>query len=305
MSFHERTQIQTRNIKVAFILNLVFALLEVAGGLLTNSVTILSDALHDLGDSLSLGVSWYLDLYATREHTERYSYGYRRFSLLGALITGATLLAGSVIVLSEAIPRLLNPEPSNAQGMLIFAIFGILINGGAALRLRDGQSYNVKIVTWHLLEDVLGWVAVLIVSIVLLFADIQILDPILSILITLYVTYHVLKNLQRTLRLFLQSTPEDIEAETIDEAFRRLPNVVDTHHTHIWSLDGEHHVLTTHVVVDVCCDRPEVQAVKDAVKQIAARLDVVHVTVEIEYSGDVCSMQADEIHSTPHRGVQA
>lgn len=294
MSDHHHAHAQTENIKVAFFLNITFALAEIAGGLWTNSVTILSDALHDLGDSLSLGISWYLDRYSRREGDLQYSYGYARFSLLGALITGVVLIIGSGIVLSEAIPRLFNPEPSNAQGMMIFAVVGILINGLAALRLRGGATLNVRVVTWHLLEDVLGWLAVLIVSVILLFWDIQILDPILSILITLYVSANVLKNLRTTLRLFLQSTPESVLTGSIDEEIRTLPHVIDTHHTHIWSLDGANHVLTTHVVVDVCCEREEVIAIKEAVKALGKKLNMVHITVEIEYSGDVCIM--DDTH---------
>ncbi|MGC9348136.1 MAG: cation diffusion facilitator family transporter [Anaerolineae bacterium] len=293
---HEGAQ----NIKLAFFLNLGFALAEVAGGLWTNSVTILSDALHDLGDSLTLGVSWYLDRYARKEESEEFSYGYQRFSLLGALLTGVILIVGSIVVLSEAIPRLMDPEPSNAQGMLLFALAGIAINGLAALRMRGGGNLNVQMVTWHLLEDVLGWVAVLLVSIVLLFWDLQLLDPILSILITLYVSYNVLRNLRKTLKLFLQSTPQGVSAKKIDEEIRSLPHVVDTHHTHIWSLDGENHVLTTHVVVDVSCDRDEVRDVKEAMKKMGDRLDMAHMTVEIEYSGDVCIMDGIEEATTGH-----
>lgn len=299
MSFHKHAHEHTHDIRTAFILNLVFALFEVVGGLYTNSVTILSDALHDLGDSLSLGIAWYLDHYARRESSQRYSYGYRRFSLLGALITGVILLVGSGMVLSEAIPRLINPESSDAQGMLAFAIAGIAINGFAALRLRGGEGLNVRMVTWHLLEDVLGWVAVLIVSVILLFTEINILDPVLSILITVYVAYNVLRNLQKTLRLFLQSTPEEVEAGSFDEELLSLPGVESVHHTHIWSLDGEQHVLTTHVVVDVCLTRDEVLAIKEAVRDRAMRLGVVHVTVEIEYSGEICPLNKPQT-SSPH-----
>lgn len=307
MSYHEHEHAQTKNIKVAFFLNVLFALAEVVGGLLTNSVTILSDALHDLGDSLSLGVAWYLNRYAQRAGDERYSYGYRRFSLLGALITGTVLIGGAVVVLSEAIPRLIAPEPTDARGMLIFAIAGIVVNGGAVLRLRHGEGFNVRLVAWHLLEDVLGWVAVLMVSVVLLFTEIDILDPILSILITLYVAYNVARNLRKTLRLFLQSAPEGIVTTGIDEAIRGIPHVVDTHHTHLWSLDGERHVLTTHVVVDVSCERREIVAVKEAIQALAQELNVTHVTVEIEYSDESCAMGEgpEEACERDHRKVAA
>ncbi len=282
----------TDNIKVAFFLNLAFTVAEIFGGLWTNSVTILSDALHDLGDSLSLGLSWYLDRYAQRGRSERYSYGYARFSVLGALINSIVLIVGSILILSEAVPRILNPEPSDARGMFFFAIGGILINGLAVLRLRGGKSINVQVVAWHLLEDVLGWVAVLVVSIVLMFREIQVLDPILSIVITLYVLYNVVVNLKKTLGLFLQSVPEGLTTEEIDEALLGVRGVESTHHTHVWSLDGVHHVLTTHVVVDACATREEVLEIKERAKDCIEEIDVEiqHITVEIEYNDEVCRM---------------
>ncbi|MDX1600202.1 MAG: cation diffusion facilitator family transporter, partial [Anaerolineales bacterium] len=161
---HGHTDRPPGGLRTAFFLNLAFTLLEIVVGLFTNSVAILSDAVHDLGDSLSLGLSWYLEGYANRAGDRRYSYGYRRFSLLGALVSTIVLIAGSLLILSEAIPRLLNPEPTNALGMAAFAIVGVAANGAAVLRLRGQRSMNARVVTWHLLEDVLGWVAVLIVG---------------------------------------------------------------------------------------------------------------------------------------------
>ena len=129
---------RTKDIQTAFLLNLGFAILEVVGGIWTNSLAIVSDALHDFVDSLSLGLSWYLDVYSEKEEDERYSYGYRRFSLLAAFINVVVLSAGSVLILSEAIPRLWKPERTNAQGMVLLAVVGIAVNGLAALRLyRD------------------------------------------------------------------------------------------------------------------------------------------------------------------------
>lgn len=278
------------NIKTAFFLNLAFTILEIFGGLWTNSLAILSDAIHDLGDSLSLGLAWFLGNYAKRERDRRYSYGYRRFSLLGALVNTLVLLAGSILVLSQAVPRLMNPQHSNAQGMLIFAVVGILVNGAAVLRLRGSQSMNARVVAWHLLEDVLGWVAVLIVAMVLLFADIHILDPILSILITLYILYNVLQNMRETLSLFLQGIPQNLDIGEIENKIASLEHVNSTHHTHIWSLDGEHHVLTTHVVVPGSLSRQQVRSVKQAVKQALQPYQLSHLTVEIEYGQSDCGM---------------
>lgn len=276
-------------------MNLGFALLEIVGGLWTNSMAILSDALHDLGDSLSLGVSWYLENFSKRGKDRRYSYGYRRFSLLSALLNVLVLIGGSVVILSETIPRLIEPQHTNAPGMVLFAVAGIAINGFAALRMRGGRSMNAQVATWHLLEDVLGWAAILVVSLVLLFWDLPILDPILSILITLYVLWNVIRNLRRTLSLFLQAVPEDFDLEEIESRFRSLDGVESVHHTHVWSLDGEHHVLTTHVVVPECATREEVLQLKSEINSLTKALDIAHTTVEVEYEDEDCRMNGSDI----------
>jgi len=278
------------DIKVAFFLNLVFTIIEIIGGFYTNSLAILSDAVHDLGDSISLGLAWYMERLAAKDGDHNYSYGYKRFSLLGALITTIVLIVGGIFVLSEAIPRLIHPEHSNAQGMVLFAIVGVAVNGYAALRLRGGESLNAQVVAWHLLEDVLGWIAVLIVSIILLIWDIHVLDPILSILITLYVLYNVIGNLKKTLALFLQSVPESLELSTIEKRLQAIDNVESTHHTHVWSLDGMHHVLTTHVVVDDETSKEQMLCVKEDIRQLIKEFDLSHVTVEIEFGEANCIM---------------
>ena len=292
---HTYDQSDTGDIKIAFYLNLGFTVLEIIGGLWTNSVAILSDALHDLGDSLSLGLAWFLGRYAERREDERYSYGYRRYSLLAALVNTVILIAGSIFILSEAIPRLAQPQRPHAPGMILFAVGGIAVNGVAALRVRRGHSLNAQMVAWHLLEDVLGWLAILIVSIVLLFADVPILDPILSILITTYVLYNVIRNLRKTSALFLQAVPEEVSIREIERKLLEIEGVCSTHHTHVWSLDGEHHVLTTHVVVNEEATRDEVLRVKSQIKALIERMEnFEHVTVEVEYSDEACSMNRGE-----------
>jgi cobalt-zinc-cadmium efflux system protein len=281
----------TNSIKVAFLLNLGITLLEIVGGLWTNSLAILSDAVHDLGDSLSLGLSWYLAKVSDRGNDHKFSYGYRRYSLLGALINTLILIFGGVFVLSQAIPRLLHPEPIHAPGMVLFAVVGILINGAAVLRLRGQKDLNARVAALHLLEDVLGWAAVLVVSIILLFKDIPILDPALSIMITVYVLYNVIANLKKTLSLFLQGVPEGIEIQSVEDHLLALEQVQSLHHTHIWSLDGAHHVLTTHVVVDDGSSREDILQLKKTIKEYAREIHIEHVTVEVEYEEEDCHMK--------------
>lgn len=288
---HQHSHGTSGNIKIAFFLNLGFTVLEIFGGILTNSIAILSDALHDLGDSISLGMAWYLDNFSRKKSTSRYSYGYRRFSLLGALINSLVLILGSIFILSEAIPRIMNPEPSNAPGMIAFAVLGILVNGIAVLRLKGDQTMNARVVAWHLLEDVLGWIAVLIVGITLIFIDIYVLDPILSILITLYVLYNVMGNLKKTLELFLQASPAGISVEEIENKLLAIKDVKSTHHTHLWSLDGEHHVLTTHVVIDKEASKDELIAIKLRSKEMFEEHHFEHVTIEMEFEDEDCRMK--------------
>ena len=180
-----------KNLKAAFFLNLAFTIIELIGGWYVNSVSIVSDAVHDLGDSLSLGTSWYLDSLSRKKATDSYSFGYRRFSLLGALINAIVLILGSVFVIREAILRLQTPEASDAKGMLYFALLGVAVNGYAAWKLSGGKTLNERVISWHLIEDVLGWVAVLIVSVILMFYPSPYLDPALSLLISVYILWNV------------------------------------------------------------------------------------------------------------------
>jgi cobalt-zinc-cadmium efflux system protein len=278
------------NLRFAFVLNLAFTVFEFLGGLWTNSVAIMSNALHDLSDSVSFGVALYLERVAQGGRSDTFSYGRRRFSLLGALINAITLTVGSLYVLSQAVPRLLHPEHSDALGMLGFAIVGVAVNGWAVLRVRRDSTMNARIVAWHLLEDVLGWVAVLVVAVVLMVRDLHILDPILSILITAYVLYNVVRNLRKTLALFLQATPEGVDLAGFQERIAAIDKVLATHHTHVWSLDGEHHVLTAHVVLVEGASKQDSQRVKREIRGLTSDMGLAHITVEIDFAGEDCTM---------------
>jgi cobalt-zinc-cadmium efflux system protein len=279
------------SLRLAFLLNLGFTLLEILGGVLTNSLAIISGAVHDLGDTLSLGLAWHLDKYAEKESDRWYSYGYRRFSLLGALVTAFGMTVGSVVVLSEVVPRLLQPGHPKAGGMAFLAVVGIVVNGLAAVRVKGGRTLNARLVTWHLLGDVLGWVAVLSVSIVLLFKDAPILDPILAILITSYVLFNVLKNLKKIVQLFLQSVPGTVDIGEIEKRLLAIDKVKSVHHTHVWSLDGEHNVLTTHLVVEASATKEELLRIRNQVRLLLENTDFEHTTVEIGYENEYCRMK--------------
>lgn len=279
------------NLRLVFLLNLGFTLLELVGGVWTNSLAIISGAVHDLGDSFSLGLAWYLDKYSKKGRDYRYSYGYRRFSLLGALATTLVITAGSLFILAEAVPRLMNPEHPKAEGMALFAVVGIIVNGLAVLRVKGGKTLNVQLVTWHLLGDLLGWTAVLVVSIVLMFNELLILDPILSILITSYVLYNVLLTLKKTMQLFLQAVPDSVDIPEIEKQLLAIDKVKSVHHTHVWSLDGEHNILTTHLVVEADATREDVLKIRNRVRLLLEDADFEHTTVEIGYENEYCRMK--------------
>jgi cobalt-zinc-cadmium efflux system protein len=282
----------TTNIKIAFLLNFIFTIAEIIGGFFTNSLAIISDGLHDLGDAFSLGLSWYLAKLSSKEKTPKFSYGYKRFSLLAALINSIILLAGSLFILTKAIPRLINPEHSNAKGMLIFAIVGLAVNGFAAWKVHKGKSMNEQVITWHLLEDVLGWAAVLIVSVVLLIRDIPILDPLLSILITLYILWNVVKKLKESLMIFLQSVPKSVEVKKLEQEIVSLDSIQGIHDTHLWSLDGASHILSTHIIVSKDARPEDVFNAKCGAKKIAQNFGIEHATIEVEAEGESCETKS-------------
>ncbi|MEO9484406.1 MAG: cation diffusion facilitator family transporter [Ekhidna sp.] len=276
------------NIKVAFFLNLSFAIIELIGGLWTNSVAILSDSLHDLGDSLTLGVSWYFAKVAKKGRNQSFSYGYKRFSVLGALINAIVLVTGSIFIIIEAVPRLLNPISPNTEGMIYLAIGGVIVNGAAAFRLSKGGSLNEKVVFTHLLEDILGWVAVLIGAIVMHFWNLPIIDPILSVLIATFILFNVYKNLKESFRIILQGTPSDVDIKQIHAAVLEIPKVTDVHDCHTWSMDGEYHILSIHLVIEENLKLSDLQSIKKETKDRVSKLGINHATIEFETVQEKC-----------------
>ena len=275
-------------IGLAFALNLVFTIIEFIGGLLTNSTAIMADAVHDLGDTLSIGLGWWLNRLSGKKADLSFTYGYHRLSLLGALINGTVLVIGSIWVLGEAIPRLADPQMPHALGMTGLAILGVVVNGLAAYKLSGGKTLNERVLNWHLLEDVLGWLAVLIVSLILLFVDWPILDPILSIAFTLFILVNVVKNLYRTLHLFLQGAPDKQLTVEIRDKLLAINHVANVHHLHLWSLDGERHVMTAHLVLDTPVSNEIHDEIKQHVRAVCDGYDFIHTTIELEQDLEAC-----------------
>ena len=279
---HHHHHSGSKNILIAFYLNISFAIIEIIGGYLTNSVAIMSDALHDLGDSLALLFAYYAQKLSNKEADDLYTFGYRRFSILSAFINGVILLTGSIFVISEAIQRLLSPQVVKPDGMIALALLGIAVNGFAAYRLSKDEGVNVKMVMLHLLEDLLGWVAVLIVSIVLLYKPWYILDSILSILISIIILKGVYFNLKKVSKIFLQRFPEELNTPQLSQRIKELELVKDIHAIKGWSIDDESFYLRFHIRVPPETPIKVIDKTRDQIKLILKDYKVFYSTIEFE-----------------------
>jgi cobalt-zinc-cadmium efflux system protein len=268
-------------------LNILFTVIEFIGGLLTNSLALMADALHDLADSFALIIAWFAEKKAKKPATSKMTFGYRRLSLLSAVFATIVLIAGSLLILSQAIPRLINPEPVNAEGMLLIAIIGIIINGLGFVRLKKGMSQSEKILSWHLLEDILGWVALLIGAVIINFWNEPIIDPIMTIGFTIFVLWGVSRNAKETFNLLLEGVPAYIDIDKVKDSILSIEGVKRVHDVHIWSLEGETDILTAHVVVEnKYLQEPD--TIKQSIKSKLKELHIEHSTLELEGEG-VCS----------------
>lgn len=279
---HHHQHSGSKNILTAFFLNAGFAIIELVGGYLTNSVAIYSDALHDFGDSLALLFAYFSEKLSHKKADEHYTFGYRRFSILSALVSGVILLSGSSFVIYESISRIVNPEPVVAEGMIGLAVLGILVNSYAAYRMSNEEGVNSKMVKLHLLEDLLGWIAVLVVSVILLFKPWYILDSIISLFISTIIIRGVYKNLIRVGSIFLQKFPRDLEMSKIREEILKVGKVQDLHALKGWSLDGESHYLCFHVSLPAMTTISEVDQIKLKIKSILSSYSVETSTIEFE-----------------------
>lgn len=287
-----------KNILVAFVLNLGFSIFELVGGLFTNSISIISDAIHDFGDALSIGIAFFLEKKAARAPDETYTYGYVRYSILGAFITTVILIIGSVLVIVGSIGRMFHPEPVNYTGMIIFAIFGVIVNGLAAYKTHGGTSLNQKSVNLHMLEDVLGWAVVLLGAILMQFTDISLIDPIMSFVIASFIAVHAIMNFKSILDLFLEKVPQGISVSELRTGLCEIPGVEDVHHLHVWSIDGEHNYATVHIVTN----KKDAHELKDALRAYALEHRIGHLTIEIERPGEDCSEHECHIEQVPSDG---
>lgn len=269
-----------KNILSAFFINLTFTIISLIGGWLTNSMAIISDSIHDLGCTVSIALAWVFERIASHKPTPRFTFGYRRFTLLGAFVNAFILLSGSAVVLYESIGRMAHPEEVNAEGMLWFALLAILFKGLAVWRTWKGTSVNQRMVSLHLLGDCLGWVAVLLASAVMLFVEIPLLDPILSVCISLYILYNVVHNLIVAFRIVLEGVPASVDYKALKAEVAVLPHIQDVRELRVWSLDNEHHAAEVHLTTSLS-DIKELETLKESLRTVLDRYGVTMSTIEV------------------------
>lgn len=286
-----------KNILVAFILNLTFSVIELVGGIFTGSVAIISDAVHDIGDAMSIGIAWALEKKSKKAPDERYTYGYSRFSVLGGLITTVILFAGSCAVIANAIERLINPREINYDGMIILALVGVTVNFAAAYFTRDGDGINQRAVNLHMLEDVLGWMVVLVGAVVMRFTHWAIIDPIMSIGVALFILVNSVKNLKEVLDIFLEKTPDGISAKEVKAHLCHIEGVADVHHIHLRTVDGSGIYAEMHIVAE-----GDAHSIKHKVRDELSELGVVHATLELETAGEHCDEKECRVRHCGHIG---
>ena len=272
-----------KNILSAFFINLTFTIISLIGGWITNSMAIISDSIHDLGCTVSIAFAWIFERIAGHKPTNHFTFGYRRFTLLGAFVNAFILLGGSSIVLYESIGRLAHPEEIDAEGMLWFALLAILFKGFAAWRTWRGTSVNQRMVSLHLLGDCLGWVAVLVASAVMMFVEFPLLDPILSVCISFYILYNVVHNLIVAFRIVLEGVPSNINHNALKAEVGTTLGVNNIEILRIWSLDNEHHVAEIHLTTTYATLN-EIEELKKALRTILERYGVTISTIEVKPS---------------------
>lgn len=283
-----------KNILIAFLLNLSFSIFEFIGGFFTGSVAIVSDALHDFGDAAGIGLSFFLEKKSKRPPDETYTYGYGRYSVLGSIITTVILLSGSVMVVFNAVRRILNPVEIHYNGMILFAVAGCFLNALAAYFTREGDSLNQKAVNLHMLEDVLGWAVVLIGAVVMRFTRLSVLDPLLSIGVAVFIFLHAIGNLKESLNLFLEKKPDGISMDEIRRHVQEIEGVEDVHHIHLWSMDGCTHYATMHIVA-----HGDTFSLKEKIREEMREHGIHHVTLEMETTKEACPARHCTVHSAP------
>ncbi|MDO8558114.1 MAG: cation diffusion facilitator family transporter [bacterium] len=276
-----RASVTSNGVKIAAILNIAFTVVEFIGGALTNSLAVMADALHDLGDSMVLLSSWKIESLSQRSPDWKRTFGYRRMSLLAAFLNAVVLLGGSVIIFFQVIGRLVNPQPVHAVGIIWLAVLGIVVNTAGSLKLKKGGSLNERMISWHLLEDVLGWVGILLAGIIMHFTGFYRIDPVITIGFTVFVLWGVWRNSKELLNVFLEGVPSNV---SLKELLRELGTITDVREIcdiHVWSLDGKQHLCALKVIVKPGAMK-DCAVLQGAIRKKLENYHIVHSTIELQ-----------------------
>lgn len=287
---HHHHHTASKGLTVAFWLNASFTLIELIGGLYANSTAILTDAVHDLGDTIAIGSGVWLERISKRGRSQTYSYGYKRFSLLSAVILSVFLLVGSAFMLTKSVMDFFGEKEVRSDVMIYLAILGIAVNGVAfwnIYRKEKSHGHNTRVIMLHLLEDVLGWIAVLIGGILIYLTGWNWIDPLLSCIIALFIIWRAFPNLVKTIRIFLQAVPDSIPLDTIRTELLEMENVMAIHDLHAWTMDGNHHVVSVHLVVNTEL-LSDTTTIRRKVNALFTRYDIDHITVQFEQQDHRC-----------------
>ena len=267
-----------KNLAFVFFMNLTFNIIVIIGGLATKSMAILSDCIHDVSDTISIGLAWVLEKISQKNPSKNYSYGYERFSILGAVIISVFVIFMGFVILSEAIPRIFSPEGVDSSGMLIVAVVGIIFKSVSVYRLHKGETFNEKAILLHQLGDIFEWIAILILSLVLIFwKGSPNLDPYVSIGIAIWLIFNLGRNLHKSLEVLLQKVPDSFNSEEFYRQIMGLDGVRDIEDYHIWSLDGIDTIMTLKVNVDL---KKDTFLIKKEITEISKQYNVVDITIE-------------------------
>ena len=266
---------------IAFLLNFSFAIIEFIFGLLFHSSAVLADAIHDTGDALAIGLSTLFEKISTKKEDREYTLGYKRYSLLGALLTSVILLVGSTLVIVENVPKLFAPEKVNYDGMLVLGIFAIVVNTAASRVVSHGHSHNESILSLHFLEDILGWIAVIVVSLILRFTDWYFLDPLLSLIIAGFILSQALPKFWENIQIFLDHVPSDVDLGQLYQEIAALENVRAITQLNVWTTDG----LEKFAMLHICLENPNLLAETQAnLRQKLLAYGIAKVTIQTDES---------------------
>ena len=267
------------SIWLAFFLNLSYAIVEFIAGGIFGSSAVLADSVHDLGDAIAIGISALLETISNREEDRQYTLGYKRFSLLGAMLTAVILMIGSVLVILENVTKIVHPQPVNEEGILWLGIIAVAINVLASLVVRKGKTKNESILSLHFLEDTLGWLAVILMAIILRFTDWYILDPLLSLVISIFILSKAIPRFWSALKIFLDAVPEGVDIKQVKNNLEQLDHVASVNQLNLWTTDG----LEKNAIVHVCLEEIEhIEYCKESIRNLLKDYGFQNVTIEVD-----------------------